>query len=151
MTAGLPSLSDSEAAPAGPAVSDRSRGVALTLAFALGVFGAHRFYVGRPESGVLMLVSVGGLGLWWLYDLILIAAGEFRDGERRIVSRWSRFELRGEGLMPRGPSAELADQVDALRREVSELAERVDFHERLLSQYKERGRLPTSPPSPGPP
>ena len=52
------------------------------------------------------------------------------------------------GQMPRpgtGGSAEeltdLADSVDALRREVAELAERVDFTERLLGQQQASGQL----------
>jgi hypothetical protein len=59
--------------------SDRSRGVALALAAVLGPFGAHRFYVGKTGTGVLMLCTIGGAGLWYLYDLLLVAAGSFRD------------------------------------------------------------------------
>ena len=55
--------------------SDKSRGVALALAAILGVFGGHRFYVGKTGTGVLMAVTVGGVGLWYLYDLILVASG----------------------------------------------------------------------------
>ena len=48
--------------------SDKSRGVALALAVFLGVFGAHRFYVGKVNSGILMACTLGGLGIWYLYD-----------------------------------------------------------------------------------
>ena len=68
--------------------SDKSRGIATALAALLGPFGAHRFYVGRARSGVLMCVTLGGLGLWWLYDVIVVAAGDFRDVDGRRVSRW---------------------------------------------------------------
>lgn len=68
-------------------ISDRIRGVALPVAVLLGVFGAHRFYVGKTGTGLLMLGTLGGMGLWWLYDLILIVAGEFRDAEARRVVR----------------------------------------------------------------
>ena len=44
--------------------SDRSRTVALVLAFFLGVFGAHRFYAGKTQTAILMLVTLGGLGIW---------------------------------------------------------------------------------------
>jgi TM2 domain-containing membrane protein YozV len=57
--------------PARP--SEKSRGVALALAAVLGVFGAHRFYVGKTGTGLAMLCTLGGAGLWYLYDLIVVA------------------------------------------------------------------------------
>ncbi len=110
--------------------SDKSRGVATALAAILGPFGAHRFYLGRPESGALMLLTVGGLGIWWLYDLILVASGSFRDGEGRLVSRWDPEEAGSSGPLPQ----QVFDEIDALRAEVAELSERLDFAERLLAQ-----------------
>ncbi|MEZ0335194.1 MAG: NINE protein [Gemmatimonadales bacterium] len=44
--------------------SERSRGVTLALAAILGPFGAHRFYVGKNGTGMLMLGTLGGLGVW---------------------------------------------------------------------------------------
>jgi hypothetical protein len=124
-------------------ISERTRGVALPLAVLLGVFGAHRFYVGKVGTGVLMLGTMGGMGLWWLYDVILIVAGEFRDADGRRVVRWSPGDEVPEPRRPRSEHAEaLAEAVDALRGEVGELAERVDFMERLLAQARERGALP---------
>lgn len=124
------------------AVSERSRGVALVLAGVLGVFGAHRFYVGKSGTGVLMIGTLGGLGLWYLYDLILVAAGEFRDADGRVLARWSQFEPEGLGLQQRGQYEELSERLDALRSEVGELAERLDFAERMLAKQRERDALP---------
>lgn len=124
------------------AVSERSRAVALVLAGVLGTFGAHRFYVGKNGTGVLMIFTLGGLGLWYLYDLILVAAGEFRDAEDQKVSRWSQFEPEGLGLQRRGQHEELSERLDALRSEVGELAERLDFAERMLAKQRERDALP---------
>jgi len=39
------------------------------------VFGLHRFYTGRVQSGIWMALTFGGLGIWYLYDLILVATG----------------------------------------------------------------------------
>ena len=122
--------------------SDKSRGVATALAAFLGVFGAHRFYVGKTGTGVLMLCTVGGLGLWYLYDLILVAGGSFRDAEGRLVSRWDPEVGTGEAL-----PGEVLEELSALRSEVAELAERLDFAERLLADSRSaeqpRFTLPT--------
>jgi TM2 domain-containing membrane protein YozV len=111
--------------------SDKSRGVATALASLLGVFGAHRFYVGKAGTGVLMLCTVGGLGIWYLYDLILVAGGSFRDAEGRLVSRWDP-EATPRDTIP----GEVLEELSALRSEVAELAERLDFTERLLADSR---------------
>lgn len=68
--------------------SDRSRLVALLLCWFLGVFGAHRFYVGKMGTGLLMIVTLGGLGLWILFDLVMIVIGQFTDVEGKLVFKW---------------------------------------------------------------
>jgi TM2 domain-containing membrane protein YozV len=45
----------------------------------LGVFGGHRFYVGKIGTGLLQLVTLGGLGIWWFVDMIMILLGKFKD------------------------------------------------------------------------
>jgi len=54
---------------------------ALILCILLGGFGAHRFYVGKPLTAILMIVTFGGLGVWALIDLIVIATGGFKDSK----------------------------------------------------------------------
>ncbi len=68
--------------------SPKSRLVALLFCFLLGMFGAHRFYVGKIGTAVLMLLTLGGLGIWAVVDFILIAVGSFRDAEGRRVFLW---------------------------------------------------------------
>jgi TM2 domain-containing membrane protein YozV len=111
--------------------SEKSRGVALALAAILGPFGAHRFYVGRNGTGLLMLCTLGGAGLWYLYDLIVVAGGSFRDARGKLVSNWDPEEpTQPPGDLPQ----EILEELAALRSEVADLAERVDFAERLLAQ-----------------
>ena len=122
-------------------VSDKSRAVSLALCIPLGVFGAHRFYVGKIGTGLLMLCTLGGVGLWYLYDLITIASGEFRDGEGRKVALWDPEDAAG---LTQGVPQELLDEIESLRMEVTELAERVDFTERLLTDANRKQSAPDS-------
>jgi hypothetical protein len=69
-------------------VSDRSRLAAALLCFFVGVLGVHRFYVGKVGTGILQLLTVGGLGIWALVDLILILVGSFRDKQERLLINW---------------------------------------------------------------
>jgi|GEM_PF-1942947 len=68
--------------------SNANRLTALLLAFFVGWLGAHRFYVNRPLSGLVWLITLGFLGIGVIYDLVLIATGEFRDGEERRLVYW---------------------------------------------------------------
>ena len=52
---------------------------ALLLCLLLGGLGVHRFYVRKIGTGILMLFTLGGLGIWALIDLIVIAVGSFKD------------------------------------------------------------------------
>jgi hypothetical protein len=123
-------------------ISDRSRGVALILATVLGVFGGHRFYAGKPVSGVAMILTLGGLGFWWLYDVILIASGSFRDDEEHRLVRWWEPNPLVDPDARTLPQVELLfDAVEQLRSELGDLDERVDFMERVLAQAKETHAL----------
>ena len=56
---------------------------ALLLAFFLGFLGADRFYIGRPRSATVKLITLGCLGIWWLSDIILIASDYRKDAYGR--------------------------------------------------------------------
>jgi TM2 domain-containing membrane protein YozV len=46
--------------------------VAFTLWLLLGWFGGHRFYLDRHGTALLMMLSGGGLFVWWLYDGFIV-------------------------------------------------------------------------------
>jgi TM2 domain-containing membrane protein YozV len=67
--------------------SDKNKGTVFILSLFLGVLGVDRMYVGKIGTGILKLIAcffVVGI-LWWLIDLIVIATGNFRDGQGRPI------------------------------------------------------------------
>jgi TM2 domain-containing membrane protein YozV len=82
--------------------SSKSRLAAALLTLLLGQLGIHRFYVGKKNTALLiLLISISGyitiifsnagyavlgiLGLWVLIDFILISTGKFKDGTGRLI------------------------------------------------------------------
>ncbi|WP_434352695.1 TM2 domain-containing protein [Psychrobacter sp. HD31] len=57
----------------------------ILLCFFFGVFGVHRFYVGKIGTGILMLLTFGGFGFWSLYDFIMIVIGKFTDSNGAVI------------------------------------------------------------------
>lgn len=111
------------AAPFAPAsnVSDKRILPAFLLAFFFGIFGAHRFYVGKiltglvqlgavfwcvflivacalgfppgqPTLGLLLGFSIVGCGIAATIDWILLACGAFTDGQGRKITQWVRSQ-----------------------------------------------------------
>ena len=70
-----------------PAQSPKSRTVMLVLLLVLGLFGAHKFYSGRPFMGILYILTHGLFGLGLIVDFISILFGTPRDG-KGLPIRW---------------------------------------------------------------
>lgn len=62
-------------------VSDKSKVIALVLCIFTGIFGGHRFYVGKFGSGVLYFLTNGLFIIGWVIDLIQIITGTFKDSK----------------------------------------------------------------------
>ena len=69
-------------------VSPKSRLATSLLAFFLGGLGIHRFYLGKISTGILMILTLGGLGIWTLIDFIFAVAGAMKDKEGRPIKNW---------------------------------------------------------------
>ena len=65
--------------------SEKNFLTALLLSIFVGTLGIDRFYLGKIGTGILKLITGGGLGIWWLIDLIMIATGKMKDSEGKIV------------------------------------------------------------------
>jgi len=60
-------------------IKEKNLVVALLLSIFFGSLGIDRFYLGKIGTGILKLVTLGGLGIWYLIDIILIATGTMHD------------------------------------------------------------------------
>jgi len=57
----------------------------VLLCFFLGPLGVHRFYAGKIGTGLIMLFTLGGLGIWSMIDFIIIVLGEFKDKDGLVI------------------------------------------------------------------
>ena len=87
-------------------ISSRSRLATVLLALFLGIFGSHRFYIGKTRTaivmlilsilylvtvrawGMIMVIPLAIAGLWALIDLIFIASGIMKDREGKRIKNW---------------------------------------------------------------
>ena len=72
----------------------KSKLAAFLLSFFIGGFGADWFYLsvgngGYIAAGVFKLLTLGGLGIWWLVDWIRILTNSFLDGQGFSLLEWS--------------------------------------------------------------
>ncbi len=83
---------EAAAAERGPGVSEKSFLITWILAWMLGFLGADRFYLGKIGTAILKLITIGGLGIWALVDLILVLTGVQRDKEGRRLEGYDQYK-----------------------------------------------------------
>jgi TM2 domain-containing membrane protein YozV len=72
----------------------KSKLAAFLLSFFLGGLGADWFYLsvgnaGYIVAGVFKLLTLGGIGIWWLVDWIRILTNSFLDGQGVGLVEWN--------------------------------------------------------------
>jgi TM2 domain-containing membrane protein YozV len=72
-----------------PSDTDKRILPAFLLCFLFGYFGAHRFYVGKTGTAILMICTLGGLGIWMMIDMVLIIVGAFTDENGVKITQWT--------------------------------------------------------------
>ena len=71
--------------------SDKNWVVAICLSVFLGYWGIDRFYLGYVALGILKFFTIGGVGIWYLADIVLLAMGRLRDGDDNVLKMpWKR-------------------------------------------------------------
>lgn len=112
-SASLPDAADGQ--------GNRSFLITWILSLTLGFLGADRFYTGRYLTGGLKLLSLGGLGLWWIVDLVIVMAGGLRYDRRRLrgydAAKESAWIVTGFFLIV-GYSFQLDELIAALLRQL---------------------------------
>jgi hypothetical protein len=73
--------------------SGKSQLVLFALVVLIGFLGVHRFYAGRIVSGVFQFLTLGGLGLWWIADVVIVALGRFNDRDGEFIRDKPRLTL----------------------------------------------------------
>ena len=61
-------------------IAAKSQTTTLLLCVLLGGIGVHRYYLGDVLEGVIQTLTLGGLGIWSLIDLIRICTGALGPG-----------------------------------------------------------------------
>ncbi len=86
-------------------ISSRSRLATVLLALFLGIFGVHRFYIGKIRTAIVMLIlsilylvtirfwgimviSLAVAGLWAFIDFIFAVSGIMKDKDGNLIKKW---------------------------------------------------------------
>lgn len=61
--------------------------VALLLSILIGSLGVDRMYIGQVGLGIIKLITCGGLGIWYIIDIVLFATDKVADSRGLPLSR----------------------------------------------------------------
>lgn len=61
--------------------NSKSLTTAVFLSILIGFYGVDHFYLGKTRSGLIKLVTLGGLGIWWIVDIVALLRGKTVDAK----------------------------------------------------------------------
>jgi TM2 domain-containing membrane protein YozV len=62
------------------------------ISFMWGVFGVDRLYLGKIGTGILKMLTFGGLGVWAIVDLAVIMSGGMRDRNGNELLEFEQYK-----------------------------------------------------------
>lgn len=65
--------------------------VTAMLSLFVGWLGVDRFYLAKVGTGILKLITLGGFGIWYIIDLILILTGNVQDKFNQPLKNRDKF------------------------------------------------------------
>jgi TM2 domain-containing membrane protein YozV/RNA polymerase subunit RPABC4/transcription elongation factor Spt4 len=68
-------------------ISKKDWTTTFILSLLLGGFGIDRLYVGKIGTGIIKMLTLGGVYIWWLIDWITVLAGKFTDKEGNFIKK----------------------------------------------------------------
>lgn len=96
----------------------KNKTTAIILSLLLGGLGIDRFYLGYGGLGLLKLLSMGGFGIWWIIDLVMICSGSLLP-----AGGLEYDEVKETGKIERTTAMTSSDAISAIER-LYELYER---------------------------
>lgn len=95
-------------------MATRNKLTALLLSIFTGGLGIDRFYLGYIGLGIVKLLTAGGLGIWWLIDIIMLATSSLRPADG---SPWEEEQRNMQfAQMNKELVTSTSDNVDALEK-----------------------------------
>lgn len=103
-----------------PPFPDRNTTTTLWISVFLGLIGLDHFYLRSPKTGLVKLLTLGGLGVWWLWDILQLAAESTRVANYGLSTPFDLAGKVGQGQLTTG---------------ATHIRQRTDYFNWLLSAF----------------
>ena len=116
----------------------KSKTVAYLLWFFLGIFGVHKFYLGKVGVGILYLFTLGIFGIGWFIDLFTLG-GQVDTKNALILGKTNSLNNRStntnmNNIVVNIPSQTTTNQEKSTTEQLQKLA---DLREKMIITEEE--------------